>query len=628
MDVQEVCGHQQLCTGLKAGIEGAVHAMMDIFKENSSKEWGVLLVDASNAFNSVNRVSALLSARKNWPRCSRFLFNTYRGHSVLKLQNTNELLFSKEGVTQGDPLSMMMYGLAVLPLIHSLAILHSQNVIQNWYADDAAATGELSAIKEWLKSLMHQGPNYGYYPEPTKSFLVVAPQFEEKAKILFSDIGVQIVTGQRFLGGYIGCDTGKALYMEKKVKHWNGCIEKLTEIAKSQPQAAFSALTKSLQCEWNYYQRVIPDCESFFQPLETALKEKFIPAVFDGEIGDHERKLFSLPARMGGIGVRDPVSTAAIAHATSRNATEILATAIHTQSSFNAVEHTQRLQNVRKQYTEVQRTKDKEALNQLLSAYDPPTIRSITRIVEEKTSHWLTVLPIARNHFDLSCSEFRDALSIRYRRALRRSPGTCDGCGVSFSLSHALSCKKGGLIIQRHNEIRDAIGDLSALAWKEVVSEPVIREREDFTNTPALIADLGVRGVWAPQTMALFDIRVTDTDAPSYSTHSIQSVLSNAETAKKTKYAEACQQRRASFTPLIVSVDGALGTEAKAFIKRLSGLLATKWEKNQATTLTWIRTRLSFSILRATHQCIRGSRIKWRSLGGDDGAFIKTALFS
>jgi hypothetical protein len=184
------------------------------------------------------------------------------------------------------------------------------------------------------------------------------------------------------------------------------------------------------------------------------------------------------------------------------------------------------------------------------------------------------------------------------------------------------------LIIQRHNEIRDAIGDLSALAWKEIVREPVIREREDSTNTTALIADLGVRGVWAPQTMALFDIRVTDTDATSYTTHSIQSVLSNAETAKKAKYAEACQQRRASFTPIIVSVDGALGTEAKAFIKRLSVLLAMKWEKNQATTCSWIRTRLSFSILRATHQCIRGSRIKWRSLGGDDGAFIKTALFS
>ena len=44
-----------------------------------------------------------------------------------------------------------------------------------------------------------------------------------------------------------------------------------------------------------------------------------------------------------------------------------------------------------------------------------------------------------------------------------------------------------------------------------------------------LIADLGVRGVWQPQTMALFDLCVIDTDAKSYLSHSPGAVLASAE---------------------------------------------------------------------------------------------------
>ena len=57
-----------------------------------------------------------------------------------------------------------------------------------------------------------------------------------------------------------------------------------------------------------------------------------------------------------------------------------------------------------------------------------------------------------------------------------------------------LTCKKGGVIIQRHNEVRDTIGDLATLVCSQVVSEPVVRDASE--NSEALIADLGVRRVW------------------------------------------------------------------------------------------------------------------------------------
>ena len=90
-----------MCAGAGAGIEGAVHAMNELFEENRHNGWGVLLVDAKNALNSLNRMAALWNICVLWPRCSRFLFNTYKRWAALVVRGSESLLNSKEGVTRG-----------------------------------------------------------------------------------------------------------------------------------------------------------------------------------------------------------------------------------------------------------------------------------------------------------------------------------------------------------------------------------------------------------------------------------------------------------------------------------------------------------------------------------------------
>ena len=167
---------------------------------------------------------------------------------------------------------------------------------------------------------------------------------------------------------------------------------------------------------------------------------------------------------------------------------------------------------------------------------DPKKRRTIKQAASGKHSRWLTVIPVAHEHFDLFPTEFRDALALRFNRIILKIPAFCDGCGVIFNLQHTLDCKKGGLVTLRHNEVRDAhnevrdaLGDTASMAYKDVVREPIVREANDSLGMSALIADLGVRGVWQPQTEALFDIRVVDTDAQSYTEHSVEAVLSSAE---------------------------------------------------------------------------------------------------
>eukprot|EP00731_Ephydatia_muelleri_P008936 Em0004g1274a len=158
--------------------------------------------------------------------------------------------------------------------------------------------------------------------------------------------------------------------------------------------------------------------------------------------------------------------------------------------------------------------------------------------------------------------------AMRYQRPLLRMPATCDGCGAAFHLEHALDCRKGGLVIQRHNEIRDALGDLASKAFRNVIKEPIVKEANIRDGTPALIADISIRGLWQPQAVALLDVRVVDIDAPSHIHRNAVAVISSAEEEKKRKYNSAAEARRASFTPFVVSTDGMLGREANFLLKR------------------------------------------------------------
>ncbi len=93
-----------------------------------------------------------------------------------------------------------------------------------------------------------------------------------------------------------------------------------------------------------------------------------------------------------------------------------------------------------------------------------------------------------------------------------------------------------------------------------------------------------------------------------------------AEKEKKKKYGEACEERHPLFTPFCCSVDGMLGVEAEVFLKIIGERLAVKWDSSYGEMMGWLRSRLSFAVLRSAIVCIRGNRSKWRCLGLEDGA--------
>ena len=121
-----------------------------------------------------------------------------------------------------------------------------------------------------------EGPKFGDFPEPDKSYLVVHPDFMDKAKEHFKDFNINIVTAQRFLGGLIGWSIGTEIWLQNKITSWLQAISSVTAAAVDYPQAAFISFTKSLQNEWSFIQRVLLGFETQFSMLKEAIKNEFL----------------------------------------------------------------------------------------------------------------------------------------------------------------------------------------------------------------------------------------------------------------------------------------------------------------------------------------------------------------
>ena len=120
----------------------------------------VLLIDASNKFNSLNRAAALHLVRILCPTIATYATNIYREPARLFIIWGKEL--RSEGTIQGGPLAKCLYAVSLQPIITRLNA--STFVKQCWFADDATGAGSLGELKKWWGVLNKSGPSLGYFP--------------------------------------------------------------------------------------------------------------------------------------------------------------------------------------------------------------------------------------------------------------------------------------------------------------------------------------------------------------------------------------------------------------------------------------------------------------------------------
>ena len=436
LDIQEAAGSMQLCAGQISGIEAAVHAVDQLFQQEETE--AILLVDASNAFNSLNRLSALLNIRRVCPSIATALINPYRPPTELFVDGA--VLYASEATT----LAMPMYALATIPLIKKLRH-RLDDVSQVWYADDASAAGKIDRLREWWSLLVTEGPKFGYFTNATKTWLVTKEKHLATSTASFANTGVQVTAdGRPYLGAAIGTEEFIASYVKDKVARWSADMDTLATIALTQPHAAHAVFTHGLSGKWCFLTRTIQGVGNLLQPLETTIRSKLIPALTgQPPPSDNIRDLLALPARLGGMALTNPTSAADEEFSASNRISGPLKNAI-LQQSFEYSDDVVNEQVEAK--GEVQRTKREQSTQSAASlrqSLPVPLQRSMDLAQERGVSSWLTCLPIKEFGFALHKRAFQDALALRYNWHPLQVPSTC-ACGTKFSVEHALSCPKGG----------------------------------------------------------------------------------------------------------------------------------------------------------------------------------------
>ena len=246
-----------------------------------------------------------------------------------------------------------------------------------------------------------------------------------------------------------------------------------------------------------------------------------------------------------------------------------------------------------------------------------PRIQRILDVASDKgSSVWLTALPLKEQGFNLNKREFRDAVKLRYDWPIDDIPSICV-CGDTFTVDHAMICKRGGFVIMRHNELRDLEAELLNIVCSDVQVEPVLQDisgeqlNRGSNRAPDARLDIRARGFWESQRSAFFDVRVCHPNADSYKEPELRQVYKIHENEKKGLYARRVLEiEQGTFTPLVFTTTGGMGKECLRYHSRLAELVAIKKGEDYATTMSWIRARTSFALLRSALTCLRGSRAR------------------
>ncbi|XP_068684892.1 uncharacterized protein [Montipora foliosa] len=619
-DIKDAAGPLQVCAGHSAGAEAAIHAMSQVFDEEGSD--GVLLIDASNAFNQMNRSVALHNIQILCKEMALYIINTYRSPSRLFICGGGEIL-SQEGTTQGDPLAMAWYSVNTSMMIYYLRA-HCPGVKQAWLADDSAGGGVITSLYDWYKLLSQEGEKFGYLVNGSKSWLIVKSEeaAAEAARVFGDEVNITI-EGQRHLGAVIGSQEYKDMYCKEKVRAWKGELETLSEIAKNQPHAAYIAFTKGFKSKFTYFLRTIESFEDYIDPVQEVIEILLLPTFFGQTepLPDEVRQLATLTTAQGGLGVPDLRLEAPQQFTTSASITAAHVDSITTQSTI-MITGENSVEELKRHHQALKAEREKAKMESIDSTLSPDLLRLANQARDKGASSWLNAIPLKDQGLALNKQEFRDSLRLRYNLPLTDLPAQCV-CGDRFNVGHALSCKKGGFVAQRHDGVRNLLTSFITKVCKNVEAEPRLLPldnermhlRSAVTSSEARL-DIKAGDFWSRGVTAFFDVRVTHVNSKCNQSKPTTEVFKDQEEEKKRKYQQrVLEVEMGSFTPLVFGTNGGMGNECQRFLKHLADKLVQKDGEPYNNVINWLRTVISFELLRSVHACVRGSRVPFRNIG-------------
>ena len=207
----------------------------------------------------------------------------------------------------------------------------------------------------------------------------------------------------------MGSEEFKEEYVKMKVEEMTMELKKLSKIGETEHHAAYAAFTHGLKYKWTYLSWAIADIGELMRPLENCIRYSFIPAITNGhKCNDEERRILTLPPRLGGLGVPNPVTSADQEYNNSLKVTSALAERIITEEQWNDVGE-QNIKEIKSKISKERCITQENCLKEILPDFSEQMKRKLTLAQETGASNWLSALPLRAKDFSLNKQEFTDA---------------------------------------------------------------------------------------------------------------------------------------------------------------------------------------------------------------------------
>ena len=186
----------------------------------------------------------------------------------------------------------------------------------------------------------------------------------------------------------------------------------------------------------------------------------------------------------------------------------------------------------------------------------------------------------------------------------------------------------------RHDALRDGIANLMREVCTDVRTEPGLIPVNSNSFNPKTSTKDGARldisacGIQSKFERTFFNVRVSHPHAPSNVTLSLEELYKRNEKEKQEKYEERIlQTEKGTFAPLVFLTTGGIGPQCSVVLKRLAELIAKKRKELYSHVMSFIRTKLRFSLLKSvliSNHGVRGKTKKEPKLEGISFNIIPT----